>query len=88
VVGVGQHGLAAMGLHHVGDFQRVGGDRNAPDPGLFRPAQHVDDHRQAGDVQKRLAGQTSGRHAGGNEHQGAVFGHPGKLRGRSILGRK
>ena len=43
--------------------------------GGFGAAQHVDDHRQAGDVHQRLARQAGSGHAGGNQHQSAGFGH-------------
>ena len=67
--------LAAMGFHRGRDLRRVGGDRHAADSGRLRPAQHMDDHRQAGDIQQRLAGQAGGGHAGGNQHQNAGLGH-------------
>ena len=75
MIGARHDGLAAMGRHGDGDVGRVGGDRDAADSGRLRPAQHMDDHRQAGDVQQRLAGQPGGGHAGGNQHQGAGLGH-------------
>ena len=52
------------------------------------PAQHMDDHRQAGDIQQRLAGQAGGGHAGGNQHQSAGFGHRSEVWTRLITGRK
>ena len=64
-----------MGRHHGCDLRRVGCDRHPADLRGFRPAQHMDDHRNPGDVQQRLAGQPCGCHAGGNQHQSAVFGH-------------
>ena len=88
VVGAGHDRLAAMGLHGGRDLRRVGGDRHPADLRLFRPPQHVDDHRHPADVQQRLAGQPGRRHAGGNQHQGAVFGH--RTRGHRLAktGRK
>ena len=68
-------GFAAMGGDHGGDLGGVGGDRDAADPRRLGPAQHMDDHRQAGDIQQRFAGQPRGGHAGGNQHQSAAFGH-------------
>ena len=39
----------------------------------------MDDHRQAGDIHQRLAGQAGGGHAGGNQHQSAGIGHRGEV---------
>ena len=75
MVGARHHGFAAMGCHGGRDFGRVGGDRHAADSGRLRPAQHMDDHRQAADIGQRLAGQPRGGHAGGNQHQSAGLGH-------------
>ena len=75
MVGACHDRLAAMGHHRDRDIRRIGGDRHAADTGRLRPPQHMDDHRQAGDVQQRLAGQPGGGHAGGNQHQGAGLGH-------------
>ena len=75
MVGTGHDGLAAMGCHHLGDLGGIGGDRDPADLRGLGAAQHVDDHRQAGDVQQRLARQAGGGHAGGNQHQSAGFGH-------------
>ena len=51
MIGAGHHRLAAVGFHGGRDFRRVGGYRDPADLGGFRPPQHMDDHRQAGDVQ-------------------------------------
>ena len=59
----------------LGDLGGVGGHRDPADFGGFGAAQHVDDHRQAGDIQQRFAGQPGGGHAGGNQHQSAGFWH-------------
>ena len=75
MIGARHDRLAAMGFDGRGDLRRVGGDRDAADFGGLGPAQHMDDHRQAGDIQQRLAGQAGGGHAGGNQHQSAGFGH-------------
>ena len=75
MVGAGHHRLAAGGLHGGGDLGRVGGDRHPADLGRLGPPQHVDDHRQAADIEQRLAGQAGRGHAGGNQHQNAGFGH-------------
>ena len=75
MIGARHHRLAAGGLHGGRDLGRVGGDRHPADSGLLGPPQHVDDHRQAGDVDQRLAGQAGRGHAGGNQHQSAGFGH-------------
>ncbi len=80
VVGAGHDRLAAMRPHRGGDIGRVGRDRDPADLSGFRPAQHMDDHRQAADIQQRLAGQAGRRHAGGNQHQSAGFCH--RERGR------
>ena len=74
MIGARHHGLAAMGRDRGGDLGRIGGDRDPADPGRLRPAQHMDDHRQAGDIQQRLAGQPRGGHPGGNQHQSAGLG--------------
>ena len=52
VVGAGHHRFAAMRVHGSGDFRRVGGNRDAADPGGFGPAQHMHDHRQPGNIQQ------------------------------------
>ena len=44
-------GFAAMGGDRRRDFRRVGRNRHAADLGGLGPAQHMDDHRQAGDIQ-------------------------------------
>jgi hypothetical protein len=75
MVGTRHHHLAAGRLYRGRDLGRVGGDRHPADSGLLGPPQHVDDHRQAADVQQRFAGQASCRHAGRNQHQDAGFGH-------------
>ena len=75
VVGARHDRLAAMGLDRGRDLRRVGGNRHSADPGLFPPAQHVDDHRQSGDVHQRLARQPARSHAGWNQHQVAGLGH-------------
>ena len=46
-----------------------------PIPAASALAQHVHDHRQAGDVGERLARQPARRHAGGNEDEDVAFGH-------------
>ena len=79
VVGARHDRFAAMGCHGGCDLRRVGGDGDAADFGGLGPAQHMDDHRQAGDVQQRLAGQAGRGHAGGNQHQSAGFGHRGEV---------
>jgi hypothetical protein len=73
MIGAGHHHLAAGGLHRGRDLGRVGGDGHPADFGLLGPPQHVDDHRQAADVEQWLAGQAGRRHAGGNQHQNAGF---------------
>ena len=88
MIGAGHDRFAAMGCHDGRDLRRVGGDRDAADSGGLGPAQHMDDHRQAGDIQQRLAGQAGGGHAGGNQHQGTGFGHRGEVWTRSITSRK
>ena len=75
VIGARHDGFAAMCLHHLRDLGRVGGDRNPADGGLLRPAQHMDDHGQPGDIQQRLVRQPRRGHAGRNQHQNAVGGH-------------
>ena len=55
---------------------------------VFGPPQHVDDHRQAADVQQRFAGQAGRRHAGGNQHQDAGFGHRDEVWGLAKTARK
>ena len=51
MIGARHDRFAAVGRHRRCDLGRVGGDRHAADPGSLGPAQHMDDHRQAGDVQ-------------------------------------
>jgi len=75
MVGAGHDGLAAMGGHGARNFRGVGGDHNPADLRFGGPAQHMDDHRQAADVQQRLSRQAGGGHTGGNQHQGAGFCH-------------
>ncbi len=63
------HRLAAMRLDGIEHGLRVGGDDHPSQFRLLRPAQYLHDHRQAGDVGQRLAGQPGRRHARGNEHK-------------------
>ena len=88
VVGARHDRLAAVGRHRRRNFRRVGCDRDPADPGGFGPAQHMDDHRQAGDIQQRLSGQPGGGHAGGNQHQSAGFGHRNGAWTGLLTGRK
>ncbi len=91
MVGAGHDGLAAVRCHGRRDLRRIGGDRHTADLGGLGPAQDMDDHRQAGDVHQRLAGQARRRHAGGDQHQGAGVGHGSKVSSkvlRKVLGIK
>ena len=88
VVGAGHDRLAAMRHAPRRRSRRVGRHGHAADLGRLRPAQHMDDHRQAGDVEQRLAGQAGRRHAGRNQHQNAVFGHRERVAGGRKTGRK
>ena len=88
MIGTGHHHLAAGGLHRGRDLGRVGGDRHPADFRLFGPPHHVDDHRQAADIQQRFAGQAGRRHAGRNQHQDAGFGHRDEVWGLAKTGRK
>jgi hypothetical protein len=56
--------------------------------GLFRPPQHVDDHRLAADIEQRFAGQAGRRHAGGNQHENAGLGHSERVSRPLRTGRK
>ena len=76
MIGPGHHDLPAGGLYGGGDLRRVGGDRHPADLGLLGPPQHMHDHRQAADIEQRLAGQAGCRHAGRDQHQNAGLGHP------------
>jgi hypothetical protein len=51
MLGARHHRLEAMGLHYRRDIRRVGRDRHPADLRGLGPAQHMDDHRQAGDIQ-------------------------------------
>jgi hypothetical protein len=51
MIGARHDRLKAMGDHDSGDLRRVGSDRHAADLSCLGPAQHMDDHRQAGDIQ-------------------------------------
>ena len=88
MIGPGHHRFATMAGHHCGDLRCVGGNRHAPDPGGLGPAQHMNDHRQPGNIQQWLARQTGSRHAGGNQHQGARLGHQSEVWTALIAGRK
>ena len=62
------HGcLAAGATDRGGDLGRVGRHHDAADIRLDRPAPDMNDHRLAGDVGKRLAGEARRGHAGGDE---------------------
>ena len=88
MIGTGHHHLAAGSPHGGRDLGRVGGDRHPADFGLLGSPQHVDDHRQAADIEQRFAGQAGRRHAGGNQHQNAGFGHPERGQPAAKTGRK
>ena len=88
VIGARHHRFKAMGGHRGHNLGRVGGDRHAADLRGLRPAQHMDDHRQAGNIQQRLAGQAGRCHAGGDQHQNAGFGHPSQVWTRLKTSRK
>ena len=87
VVGPGHDRLAA-GAH--GSRRRssgvVGRDHHAADVRLDRAAPDVNDHRLAGDVGERLARQARRRHAGRDENDGAVDGHPMSEGGKKSQG--
>ena len=85
VVGPRHDRLAAMGFDDLGDLGGVGRHRDPADFGGFGAAQHVDDHRQAGDVQKRFSGQPGGGHAGGDQHQSAGIWHRQKRSGPGAI---
>ena len=51
VVRAGHDGSSAVRRYRGRNLGRVGCDRDPADSGGFRPAQHVDDHRQAGHLQ-------------------------------------
>jgi len=80
---VGDDDLNAFQMLHAavqeawsrGDLGRIGCDRDPANASGLRPAQYMDDHRQAGNLQQRLAGQAGRGHAGGNQHQSAGFWH-------------
>jgi hypothetical protein len=76
----GHDRLAAMRRHRVGDLDRIGCHRHTPDIGLLGPPQHMHDHREARDIEQRLAGQPGGGHPSRNQHQNTGIGH--RLRAR------
>ena len=65
-----RHDGAAAGLFHSrGDLGRIGRDHDRADAGGLRAAQHVHDHRLAGDIGERLARQPGRGHAGRDEDE-------------------
>ena len=75
MVGAG-HDRQAAGLFDAG-CDHFGIGRNCYPAMLcgLRTPHHVDDHRQAGNVGERLAGQPGRRHAGGNEDKDVAVRH-------------
>jgi hypothetical protein len=51
VIGAGHDRLEAMGGHRHQQCRRIGGDGDTADSRGLGAAQHMDDHRQAGDIQ-------------------------------------
>ena len=51
MIGACHDHFTAVGRHCRRDLGRIGGNRHAADPGGLGPPQHMDDHRQAGDLQ-------------------------------------
>ena len=61
---------------------RIGRDHHRADPGRLGAPQHMHDHRHAGDIGQRLAGQPGRGHAGRNQDQDVVgHGHRMAVRG-------
>ena len=67
---VGEDGSAAGGGNGFGNLGLGAGHRNRPQSRVPGPVQHMDDHRQAADIGQRLAGQTGGSQAGGDQDDG------------------
>ena len=65
-----RHHRAAAGLLDAGgDRLRIGRDHDRPDVRRLRAAHHVHDHRLAGDIGQRLAGQPGRGHAGRDQDE-------------------
>ena len=79
MVGAGHDRPAAGLFHRRGDGFRIGRHHDRADAGRLRAPQHMHDHRQAGDIGQRLAGQAGGGHAGRDEDDGV--GHRTSVRG-------
>ena len=81
MVGAGHHRAAAGLRHAAATASESVATATAPDAGLLGAAQHMHDHRLAGDLGQRLAGQPARRHAGRNEDQDFTVGHETWVRG-------
>ena len=65
----GHHRAPAGFLHSRGDVGRIGGNYDRAEFGFLRTPHDVNDHRFAGDVGERLAGQSGRGHAGGDQNE-------------------
>ena len=70
VVGPRHHGAAAGLFHRRRDRLGIGRHHRLADLGGLRAAQHMHDHRLAGDIGQRLAGQPGRGHAGRDQDDG------------------
>ena len=88
VVGPRHHRPAAGLFHSRGDGLVVGGHHDPAEPAASARRQHMHDHRLAGDIGQRLAGQPGRGHAGRDQDDGV--GHCRTLRaasGKCVAGR-
>ena len=75
VIGPGHDGPPAGLLHRRGDDLVVAGYHDWAELGRLGASEHLHDHRQAGDIGQRLAGQPGRGHAGRDEDEDVVGRH-------------
>ena len=63
---IGQHRPSARGAHRLNDLRIARRDGDGTDSRLPPAIEHMENHRPAGDVRQRLAGQPGGGHPRGN----------------------
>ena len=89
MIGARHHGRGRRRFHRGGDLRRIGRHHHRADAGRLGPPQHMHDHRHAGDVGQRLAGQAGRGHAGRDQDRmrGSVIGVQARAaKGRSGIG--
>ena len=74
VIWARQDGFAAGLAYGRDDLLRIGGHHDATDVGRHGPPPDVHDHRRAGYIGQRLAGQPRRVHPGRNDDEGALHG--------------